>query len=198
MTSGVEAAYDAIASSYARRRRFFKERVYVDRVVAKLEPGSRVLDLGCGNGVPIAAYLLSCGLALTGIDVSREQIARAKAKCPAGEFRREDMTRVRFAARSFDAIIAWDSVFHVPRATHATLFTSFRRWLVPGGVLLLSLGGSSWEGHAEMFGTSFFYSGFAPRTSLKLLRNAGLTIELHEVDDPSSRRHMAILASRPG
>lgn len=36
-----------------------------------LSPNSRVLDIGCGTGYPIALYLSKQGFQVTGIDISR-------------------------------------------------------------------------------------------------------------------------------
>jgi hypothetical protein len=44
-----------------------------------------------------------------------------------------------------------------------------------------------------MFGIDFYYSGHSPEVSAALLRAAGFEIILAEVDDPSSRGHVAIL-----
>ena len=76
-----------------------------------------------------------------------------------------------------------------------------------GGRLLLSVGGSGAEGStsgdagaedftSEMFGHRFFYSGYEPQVARDLLEAEGFEIELWEVDDPSSRGHIAAIARR--
>ena len=78
------------------------------------------------------------------------------------------------------------------------MFTRLRTWLVPGGRLLLSLGGSAAAAlHSDMLGEQMFYSGFAPPEALRLLEDAGLLVERWEVDDPSSHGHIAVLAVIP-
>ncbi len=93
----------------------------------------------------------------------------------------------------YSGIVAWDSIFHIPREQHLEVFKKLKQWLVPGGTLLISLGGSDWEGTSEMFDHEFFYSGFEPDESLKLLEDAGFEILLSEMDDPGSRGHVAVL-----
>ena len=101
-----------------------------------------------------------------------------------------------FLLRVFDAAVAWDSIFHVPREDHGALFARIARWLRPGGRALLSLGGSDGSAFtAEMFGETFHYSGHAPERARALLCDAGFSIEHWEVDDPSSRGHIAIIAA---
>lgn len=52
--------YARHAVEFARSRRGSEmERQYLDEVVARCASGSRVLDLGCGSGEPIARYSTS-------------------------------------------------------------------------------------------------------------------------------------------
>lgn len=53
--------YDAIAEAWHSSRTSFAARKYVDLVISRLSPGSKILDLGCGTGVPIAHYLIDNG-----------------------------------------------------------------------------------------------------------------------------------------
>jgi SAM-dependent methyltransferase len=154
-----------------------------------------VLDLGCGSGVPIARYLLDHGCRVTGVDASREMLGLARASCPEAALVEADMLSVDLPDR-YDGLVAWDSVFHVPRAWHEALFRAMARWLAPGGIVLLSVGGSEGEFVAPMFAVDFFYSAHAPAASRALLERAGFDVVLSEVDDPSSRGHVAMLGRR--
>jgi len=98
--------------------------------------------------------------------------------------------------RIFDGIVTWDSVFHIPRETHAAIFARLAGWLNPGGVLLLSLGGSDWEGTSPVLGHDFFYSGYRPKKNRALLEAAGFEVLTWDVDDTSSRGHLAIIARK--
>jgi hypothetical protein len=90
----------------------------------------------------------------------------------------------------YDGIVAWDSILHIPKSHHASLFCSLYRWLKPSAPLLLSLGASDDEFTDTMFGVEFFYSGHAPVVSVALMEEAGFEILLSEVDAPSSRGHL--------
>jgi cyclopropane fatty-acyl-phospholipid synthase-like methyltransferase len=198
--AAVVAAYDRIAEAWhASRARDagagFRARPFVDGLVAPLAPRARILDVGCGGGVPIAAYLVARGLRVTGLDASSRMLELARAAVPAAEFLHGDM-RTAALDDIFDALVAWDSVFHLPRDQHAAVFTRFRTWLRAGGRLLVSLGGSAEAGFtSEMFGETFFYSGHEPGTAVRLLGQAGFQVEHWQIDDPSSRGHMVVLAS---
>jgi hypothetical protein len=47
-----------------------------------------------------------------------------------------------------------------------------------------------------MFGIDFFYSAHSPEVSLTLLQEAGFALVLAEIDDPSSRGHLAVLCRK--
>ncbi len=188
--------YDRIAQQYADARTEFREKELVDRLLAMAKPGTHLLDLGCGCGRPITRYLLDRGHRVTGLDASREMLRLAQKECPEADWVHADMTEADLTG-PYGGIVAWDSVFHVKRELHEGLFGSLYAWLEPGAALLLSIGGSEWEGTSPMFGVDFFYSGFSPPVTLSLLRSRGFEILLAEIDDPSSRGHMAVLCRKP-
>jgi cyclopropane fatty-acyl-phospholipid synthase-like methyltransferase len=196
--SGERAPYDRIADRWALARTELlpREQRYFDRFVDALQPGAHVLDVGCGSGMPARA-LLDRGLKATGFDASMAMLRLARARCPQMHLVAADALRIPFRG-PFDGIVAWDSLFHVPKAHHAQLFRALALLLAPGGVMLLSLGGSDSEFTAPMFGVEFFYSAHAPDRSVALLQQAGLAVQLWEVDDPSSRGHIAVLCRRCG
>jgi len=133
----VPSAYDRIAEAWCRDRRGraerrFREKPLLDRLLAPLPAGSRVLDVGCGCGIPIASYLVDRGFRVTGLDGSPRLLDLARRAVPGAAFVQGDM-RTAEPDGPFDALVAWDSVFHVRRSEHAFLFTRFHGWLRPGG-----------------------------------------------------------------
>jgi SAM-dependent methyltransferase len=196
------APYDLIAKDWSRDRASlgFREQPYVDRFRGLAAPGGHVLDLGCGSGRPIARYLLDHGYRVTGVDASAEMLRLARANCPEADFVQGDITDVDLPG-GYDGIVAWDSVFHIPRAQHEQVFRAMHRWLNPDAPVLLAVGGSAdelGEFVAPMYGIDFYYSGHAPETSLALLRDVGFEIVLSEVDDPTSRGHVAVICRSAG
>ena len=169
---------------------------YVGLIVEGLRPGARVLDVGCGTGRPVAEYLIRRGFRVVGVDQSAGMLEVARRVVPEAELIHGDMLEVEFGG-GFSAAVAWDSIFHVERARHEAVFRKLAASLEPGGRLLLSTGGDGNEGFtSEMYGQSFFYSGHEPEVARGLLEAAGFEIERWEVDDPSSRGHVAVVARR--
>lgn len=174
---------------------------YIDQILDGVPAGARVLDLGCGTGQPFAKYIVERGYRLTCLDDSVEMLKFARLTVPDANFIHADMVNVELT-ETFDAAIAWDSMFHVERKHHAAIYRKLSKALKPGSRVLLSVGGSApdqeddtVEGFtSEMFGETFYYSGFAPEVTRKIIEAAGFEIELWEIDDPSSRGHIAVIA----
>jgi SAM-dependent methyltransferase len=188
----VRDAYDAVAEKYARARRVgSREQRWTERFVGLLPAGARVIDLGCGNGEPHLAAMLARGFHVTAVDFSGEQLARARARCPTATIIQADSCEVDLPASAFDAVLAYDSIFHVPREQHAALFARVARWLVEGGVALLTFGyapdNPGGELYTEHLGAPTFYSASPIGVSLEYLRDAGLFLLDHDVEaNPSS------------
>ncbi|MBL7964696.1 MAG: class I SAM-dependent methyltransferase [Flavobacteriales bacterium] len=80
-------------------------RPWVEGIVRHLAipKGSRVLDLGCGRGRH-AHWFIEAGMQVTGLDLSPESIAEARASEPKGEFHVQDM-RQPFGVNTFDLVV---------------------------------------------------------------------------------------------
>lgn len=72
---------------------------WLDLLEQRVAPGAAVLDLGCGNGIPVARRFAG-RYAVTGVDFSPVQVDRARALVPAATFLCADMTRVQFPTRT--------------------------------------------------------------------------------------------------
>ncbi len=154
--------------------------------------GADVLELGCGAGVPMTARL-AIGRNLTGVDISPEQIKRARRNVPNATFVQADLTTLERPPASLDAVVAFYSLTHVPRDDHAALFARIRRWLRPGGLFLASLGVEDDPGTIEpdWLGVDMYFSHFSARVNRRLLEAAGLEIERAEVLTEPEDRHDA-------
>ncbi len=207
MTEGakriVAAGYDEIAEAYLRwsATSLLREH-WLDALIALLPTGARVLDLGCGAGIPVACRLADHGYDVTGVDGSHRQIELARHNEQRATFVTADMTAVEFERQSFDAVTAFYSITHIPRDEHSALLQKIRTWLKPGGLLLASLGAEDspdWSG--DWLGTTMFFSHFDATTNRVLVEAAGLNIERSEVvgemEDDKLVRFLWVIARRP-
>jgi SAM-dependent methyltransferase len=183
-TKLVGDGYDAMGETFAAwRDRILGDprREWEDELVSRLEGDARILELGCGSGMPETRRLAQ-RFALTGVDISPRQIERARAAVPEAEFLCADFTELDLPSGSFDAVVSFYAFNHVPRELLAPLLGSIHRWLVPGGWLLTAFGQSDlpdWTG--EWLGAQTFFSGFPPDVNSRLVHEAGFTIERDEV-----------------
>jgi SAM-dependent methyltransferase len=112
----VAAGYDDVADIYLERFGVSAvRRKWLGRLTDRLPTAKgRVLDLGCGAGVPVARHLIALGHSVVGVDGSAEQIVRARRNVPEAVFIKADMCRITFEAGFFDAVGAFYSITHVP------------------------------------------------------------------------------------
>jgi len=177
-------------------------RVWEEELVSRLEEGASVLELGCGAGAP-DTQRLAARFRVTGVDVSAEQVRRARVAVPDAEFIQEDFTALELEPESFDAVVSFYAFNHVPRELLAPTFARIRTWLVPSGLLMTALGTSdleSWTG--DWLGAPTFFSSFPPEINTRLVQEAGFEIlrdELATFREPEGEvTFQWILASRPG
>jgi SAM-dependent methyltransferase len=130
----VRRGYDAL--SYHYRSDDAGEAEYAPWLAelrARLPTGASVLDLGCGNGVPVARSLAAAGYQVTGVDISDVQVERARHLVLTGTFIRADATTIEFPAQSFDAIVCLYALIHMPLASQPGLLQRAADWLRPRG-----------------------------------------------------------------
>jgi SAM-dependent methyltransferase len=198
----VATAYDAIAETYLGRYAVSSVREkWLGRLIENMPAQGRdVLDLGCGAGIPVARELIGRGFSVTGVDVSTEQISRARANVPEAKFIQADMSAMAFDAECFDAIGAFYSITHIPAAEQGDLFKRIANWLKPGGVFVASLGtGASGDWIGEWLGATMFFSHNSEATSLTLLADAGMVVHQAEVEqqDNEEASFLWIVAIKP-
>ena len=196
----VAQGYDVIAERYLETyaRSTVRDR-WAAELIAHLPVGGRVLDLGCGAGIPVARDLAARGFAVTGVDGSPRQIDLARRNVPAATFLCADMTAVEFSPASFDGVGAFYSLTHVPREEHAALLSRIAGWLNPGGVLVASLGAHALEERTEdWLGAPMVFSHYDAATNERLVREAGFALDRAEImqQDNEPARFLWVVGKR--
>jgi cyclopropane fatty-acyl-phospholipid synthase-like methyltransferase len=161
----VRRGYDAISHSYrgdeetsgvARVESSADYRAWVDELGVLLQPGARVLDLGCGAGIPATRLLTESGFGVVGVDLCEVQISRARALVPGATFICADMVLWEGDASSFDAVVSFYAFIHLPLEDQRPLFSRIAQWLRPNGYLLAIVGHGEWTGTEDFLGAPCF------------------------------------------
>ncbi len=192
--------YDRIASSYLEARPHDGADVaLLEELLNQLSSPSRVLDAGCGSGVPVSSRLLEGGHDVVGVDLSSGQLSLARTVLARGQLVRGDLTELPFADESFDAVVSFYTIIHVPRQEHDSLLREIHRVLRTDGRALLCLGwGDLPEDHDpdSWLGVPMFWSHFDEQANLALLSEVGFILEWsRRITDPMGHAsHQFVLA----
>lgn len=192
----VRRGYDEIAERYLEDRDRWASSVHLDRLLSHLPDRARILDVGCGAGEPVGTYLVERGHEVQGIDVSERQIELARTRVPEGQYEVADLLSLSPGKYDVDAVISFYAIFHTPRESHSQTLRTFATFLEPGGMLLITMAGSAWEGEEEFYGTTMWWSSHGPDTNVALVSDAGFDVLRDEIDETGGERHQVILARK--
>lgn len=174
----VKSGYNAIANRYLVTRTRDSEDVrLLDELTTRLPTGAKVLDAGCGAGLPIS-QMLSKKFEVTGVDFSEAQIELAKKNVPNATFICQDMTKLDFPENTFEGICSYYAIIHIPRGEHQPLLANFHNMLKPSGLALLCLGAENLIDDIDenYLGTRMYWSHYDSETYLKMLTECGFSI----------------------
>lgn len=213
----MKESYDAIAETYAAR--FTKEddpvRLgYIGHLIEQFNiSGTReanVLELGCGTGIPATKFMLQNdkpSFRVTGNDLSTTQIKLARENLTGFEGKltlvEGDMSSLNFPDATFDAVMGFYSVIHLPREEQTQIMKKIYTWLKPGGYFLANFSAEdmeraeihNWLKHEKGW---MFWSGWGKDGSLKIVKDLGLEVLIGEVlEDVGDAMFLWVLAKKP-
>ena len=175
----VRRAYDDLAAIYAEQRADNGHGLEVlAQFLDSLSTPSVVLDAGCGQGTPVLPEVSTTATAV-GVDFSREQLRLATEHAPDASLVQGDMTTLPFRSATFDAVVAYWSLIHVPMDDHQTVLEEFARVLRPGGRILVTEGTEEWIGENPDWldsGVTMEWNIAGANATRDQLRNAGFAI----------------------
>jgi 2-polyprenyl-3-methyl-5-hydroxy-6-metoxy-1,4-benzoquinol methylase len=131
--------YEAIAQDFIAYRK--KSAIGAEAVRSwahTLVPKARILDLGCGNGIPITEALVKDGYTLFGIDASPTLIASYREHFPDLTAACEPVETSDYFDRSFDGVVAWGLMFLLSESVQSELIRRVSTILNPGGQFLFT------------------------------------------------------------
>ncbi|WP_302888676.1 class I SAM-dependent DNA methyltransferase [Streptomyces sp. NEAU-Y11] len=180
--TGQAEAFDAIGARYDEAFPHKDGQLAAGEwLIGKLPAGSRVLDLGCGTGLPTARQLTDAGLRVVGVDLSAGMVRLAREYVPGAEFHRLDLADLRPGGPHdlgrFDAVAAFFSLLMLPRAEIPHALGTIRRLLVPGGLFALSMVEADVDDYAIPFlHHTIRVSGYLREDLRRVIETAGFEI----------------------
>lgn len=177
------------------RGKFLYEKAWLDRFLALVSPYSKILDLGCGSGKPIAHYFIENHHRVTGVDSAEVMIEMANQNFPTETWLLKDM-RTLSLEHKFQGIIAWDSFFHLSASDQRKMFSIFHEHGDKGSVLMFSSGPSAGEAIGELFGDALYHASLSQQEYRELLDIYGFDVIHMIADDVECTGHTVWLAKR--
>jgi ubiquinone/menaquinone biosynthesis C-methylase UbiE len=111
----------------------------VSWLIDQLKPGARILDAGCGTGLPTARQLTEAGMSVMGIDISPVMLSLARKNVSRATFTEMDIMDLAPESGEFDAVVAFFSLLMLRRREIPSALARFRKALVPRGWLVLGM-----------------------------------------------------------
>jgi SAM-dependent methyltransferase len=169
-------SYDLIHDAFVASRSSTIGLAEVTRFVEGLPRGARVLDVGCGDGVPIARFLLDRGFALCAIDSSARMISAFRERFPSVPSEHGSVLDSLLFDRPFDAVIAWGVMFHLSETDQVRALARLTAALRPGGRLLFTSGREPGEISNPMHGVEFHYVSLGSARYREVLSGNGCPV----------------------
>jgi SAM-dependent methyltransferase len=132
--------YDIVATKFDELRNKIIGVMEILEITQKNFPKPRVLDLGCGTGLPIGSQVCKIAFKYIGVDNSREMINIFKRNIPDAESYLLDITEIDLIDGQFDLIFGWGSVCHLNIADQKILFQKIYSKLKNGGIFAFTGG----------------------------------------------------------
>lgn len=167
-------AYDKIAPYFAARFWETDLAAQLDRFCAYLQPGARVVDVGCGPGRDLLE-LIERGFWAVGVDRSAGMLRQALAR-GATTLVQADARALPFAQGALDGAWACASLFHLPKAELPATLIEIRRALGHGHVCLIVKRGEGESWREDEQGQRRFFVYYQPAEVELALERAGFHV----------------------
>ncbi|MBD0324359.1 MAG: class I SAM-dependent methyltransferase [Aldersonia sp.] len=178
-------AFDLIAERYDESFTDRNAQLAAGRwLIDHLPPNARVLDLGCGSGLPTAIQLAEAGFEVVGTDESGRMLELARHRVPSGTFLLRDMRDLGEDLGIFDAIVSFFSLLMLPRADVVKILNAVRERLTDDGLLAISMVYGDMDYLPISFlGVGTFVTAWPTDQLVQIVTDAGFeVVDTEEVD----------------
>ena len=185
--------YDLIAERYASERVDQTGVPEATALASSIQRGSLVLDVGCGNGIPITRALMSEGQQVIGLDSSSAMLAHFQQNCPEAFAVRGVIESCTFADGVFDAAVAWGVMFHLNPEDAIRAIANVSRTLKRGAPFLFTSGDvDAFDGkEGTMNGVTFRYFSYSAQSYRRILGDHRFTLVDVHADSGNNTYYLA-------
>ena len=189
----VAASYDRIAEQWLDVSTYGFAQI--ERAVVSVKRKRVALDVGCGAG-RLMRLLSQHGFRTDGLDVSPAMLALARDRHPDARLFHADICQWALP-RSYDLIVAWDSVWHVPLGQQEVVLKKLCRGLAAGGVLVFTTVGTDAPSEIQnsCMGPPMYHATLGIPKTLQVLAEEGCVLR-HLEYDQHPELHVYILAQK--
>jgi SAM-dependent methyltransferase len=189
-------SYDSIAEQWLAPHLRANGIAQVERAIAFCRQRGFALDAGCGCSGRFIDLVISKGFQVEALDLSERMLALARERHPDVTFYKGDICTWEFP-RSYDLVIGWDSIWHVPLSDQEPMLRKICRGLNPGGVFVFTTGGldAPEEKTDSAMGPPVYYSVLGIPRTVEVLHEEGCICR-HLEYDQWPEKHLYVIAQR--
>ncbi len=169
------------------------EKSWLDRFLADLPESGNILDLGCGSGEPIAAYLIQQGFKLVGVDYAAAMIEIAERRFPDHTWLVQDLQQP-IDGRKFNGVISWNGFFHLSPDEQRKALPMLANSVEAGGNMMLTIGDVPGEVTGTVAGEKVYHASLDPTEYHTVLSQTGFSEIEFQAQDPECGYHSILLA----
>ena len=192
----VRKGYNNIAEKYDKQRKLYQSEGLLQKFLRSIPKNSRILDLGCGAGIPVTKFLVNDGFETVGIDFSENMLKIARKNVRNAKFLKMDITKMKFKESSFHGAVSFYALIHIPREYHSIIYEKLHKILKPNGSIMFNACGTlMWEETVKDYlGVPMYWSFYGPKRTLKIIKDAGFEILWGKVLKIGNEKQFWVLA----
>lgn len=179
---------------HSQRDRTGYENIWLERFAKHLPNESEILDLACGTGDPIAAYVLARGYSVTGVDYAPTMIDIARQTYPDCKWVLADITDLPELGQ-FDGVLSWDGFFHLSAEEQRLALPQYTKIIKPGGAILLTVGTGEGEVTGQIEDETVYHASLSPAEYEDILSRLGFSEVIYKAEDSACLGRNVLLAT---
>ncbi|MFC4853628.1 class I SAM-dependent DNA methyltransferase [Actinophytocola glycyrrhizae] len=162
-------------------------------LIDQLTLPARVLDLGCGSGLPTCRQLVDAGVEVVGVDESAAMLALAEEHAPGGRYLHRDLRDIADLGE-FDAAVAFFSLLMLPKGDIPPLLAQLRSQLRGPKLLQISMVLGDFDQFPIIFmGEPIAVTAYPPDDLAHVVERAGFEcLDLREVKAEAERNRLEV------